>query len=132
MLAAQLVEIFAMSFAKLSSGFLIERVAPQTRRVKAGHFAMVGAWTVFSVFAIAFRCGVDTEWASPTHRCSSSGLLIAVIGSNIVTDFVLAFWLFPTLLALSLNKEKRFTALVLFGSRAMYVLAGGRLQVLTI
>lgn len=82
---------------------------------------MICVWTLLSVFAIAFRCGDATEWGSSTRRCSSSEPLIVVIAGNIVTDFVLAIWLFPTLLALSLDKGKRSTALLLFGSRAMYV-----------
>lgn len=119
MLAAQLLEVFAMSFAKLSFGFLIDRVASLSRKIEACLFGMVTAWTILSVFAIAFRCGVATLWASPSNRCSSSGPLIVVIATNIATDLVLAVWLFPTLLSLSLDKEKRFAAMFLFGLRAM-------------
>lgn len=123
MLAAQLLEIFTISLAQLSSAFLIDRVAPQVQRVRTGLYAMVSAWAVYSVFAIAFRCGTATEWASSTHRCTRSEPLIAVIAGNIVTDIFLAFWLFPTLSALSLDKEKRITAMALFGLRSWCVLA---------
>jgi hypothetical protein len=119
MLAAQILEVTAMSAAKLSSAFLIERVAPQSRKAKASLFALLGTWSVFAIFAMAFRCGVSETWASELRRCSNTGSLVAVIVSNMVTDFVLAIWLFPTLVTISLDKDKRFTAMVLFGSRAM-------------
>lgn len=125
MVATGLLEIATMSLAKLSSAFLIERVAPQSRNAKTGLFTLVGIWGVFSGFAIAFRCGLPLEWASPIRRCGNSGLLVAVIVLNMTTDLILATWMFPTLVFLSLDKEKRFTAMMLFGSRAMYVFIHG-------
>lgn len=82
---------------------------------------MVAAWSVFALFVISFRCGIPPGPSPQTLRCGSSGPLIASIVLNAITDVVLAAWLFPTLLSLSLDKEKRLTAMVLFGSRVMYV-----------
>ncbi|KAH7084428.1 hypothetical protein FB567DRAFT_604277 [Paraphoma chrysanthemicola] len=124
-LAAQLLEVVAMTAAKLSSAFLIERVAPQSRKAKTYLFALLCIYGVFALFALAFRCGLSTSWASQTHRCKNTGPLIAAIVFNMVTDLLLASWLFPTLLSISLDKEKRFTAMLLFGSRAIVPVVAG-------
>lgn len=109
-----------MSFAKLSSAFLMERVAPQSRRSRTILFATVGAWSVFALFVTSFRCGIPIVSRSEPLHCGSSGPLITSIVLNAITDVVLAAWMFPTLLSLSLDKEKRLTAMVLFGSRIVY------------
>lgn len=99
----------------------MERVAPQSRKTRTVLFAMVGAWTVFALFVMSFRCGIPSGPGLAPLHCSNSGPLIASITLNAVTDVVLAVWLFPTLFSLSLHKDKRLTAMVLFGSRLMYV-----------
>ncbi|KAH7072140.1 hypothetical protein BKA63DRAFT_534944 [Paraphoma chrysanthemicola] len=124
-LAAQLLEVVAMTAAKLSSAFLIERVAPQSRKAKTYLFVLLCIYGVFALFALAFRCGISTNWASETHRCKNTGPLIAAIVFNMATDLLLASWLFPTLLSISLDKEKRFTAMLLFGSRAIVSVVAG-------
>ncbi|KAH8725650.1 hypothetical protein GQ44DRAFT_826452 [Phaeosphaeriaceae sp. PMI808] len=125
MYSAQLLEICAMTLAKFSSASLIQRIAPQSRRARLSLFATVGIWSIFSIFATAFRCGIRTDQAFSTKRCNSSGPLIAVIVSNQATDFILAAWLFPTFIRISLEKEKRFAAMVLFGLRAIVSLVAG-------
>ncbi|OAL02850.1 hypothetical protein IQ06DRAFT_345836 [Phaeosphaeriaceae sp. SRC1lsM3a] len=132
LLATQLLEVATISFAKLSSACLMERVAPQSRRSRTILFAMVAAWSVFALFVISFRCGIPPGPSPQTLRCGSSGPLIASIVLNAITDVVLAAWLFPTLLSLSLDKEKRLTAMVLFGSRVIVsVIAGGQIWAVT-
>lgn len=132
LLATQLLEVATMSFAKLSSACLMERVAPQSRRSRAILFATVGAWSVFALFVMSFRCGIPIVSRSEPLHCGSSGPLITSIVLNAITDVVLAAWMFPTLLSLSLDKEKRLTAMVLFGSRIVVpVVAGGQLWAVT-
>lgn len=111
--------------AKLSSALLMERVAPQSRKLKTSLFAMLIVYCVFSTLAIAFRCGVPSAWVYRAEHCGNSGLLIAAISLNLVTDLILAGWLLPTLVSLSLDREKRFSAMVLFGSRSVVALAAG-------
>lgn len=109
-----------MALAKLSSAFLIERVAPQTRKAKTILFGMIVTWSVFSVLAVALECGLP-RWTIESMQCGNGGLLISVIVLNMITDLVLAGWIVPTLWSLSLDKEKCTTAMLLFGARAMYV-----------
>lgn len=107
-----------MLFAKLSIAFLIDRVVPQPRKVKASLGLLLGVWSGLSCFAVAFPCVRIAERPVPPRRCRSSGPLIASIVLNLIIDLLLASWLFPTLVSISLNKEKRLTAMALFGSRA--------------
>jgi protein-S-isoprenylcysteine O-methyltransferase Ste14 len=121
-----------MLFAKLSFAFLMDRVVPQSRTAKASFCAVLVIWSTFSCFAVAFRCSKTAEWAVRPGRCHGSGLLVASIVLNMLTDLILAGWLFPTLVNISLNKEKRVTAMVLFGSRAMCVPKSNLRRVLTV
>jgi len=117
-LSAQLLEICVMLFAKLSIAFLIDRVVPQPRKVKASLCLLLGVWGGFSCFAVSFPCGRIAERPFPPRICRSSGPLVASIVLNLIIDLLLASWLFPTLASISLTKEKRLTAMILFGSRA--------------
>lgn len=124
MYAAAALSIGAMAFAKLSSAFLIERVAPQTYKAKIVLFGMIAFWSVFSFFAVSFQCGIP-RWTANTVQCHHGDILISVIVLNMVTDLVIAVWLMPILWTLSLDKEKRMTAIMLFGSRAVVPFAAG-------
>ncbi|KAL1795914.1 hypothetical protein ACET3X_006138 [Alternaria dauci] len=124
---AGILVVLTMALAKLSSALLIERVVPQTRRAKIILFGMIAVFMIFSTFAISFQCGIP-EWTPHSLRCSNGGLTMAVIGSNMATDLVLAFWMVPVLWKLSLDKEKSFTAAILFGIRAIVAfVAGGQI-----
>lgn len=110
-----------MTLAKVSSAFLIERVAPQTRKAKTILYAMCAVWAIYAAFAIAFECGTPS-WTERSFECGNGGLSVSVIVLNMITDLVLAGWLVPTLWSLSLDKEKCMTATILFGARVVYVL----------
>jgi len=124
-LAAQLLEIFAMTFAKSSSALLMERVAPGSRKARLSLLAMTLVYCMTCVLAITFRCGVPSDWAHRAPHCGNYGFLIVAIGFNITSDLILAGWLFPTLMSLSVDTEKRWTAMVLFGSRALVAAIAG-------
>lgn len=79
---------------------------------------MIVAWSVFSVFAVAFECGLP-QWSVKSMQCGNGGLLVSVIVLNMVTDLILAAWIFPTLWSISLDQEKFITATLLFGARAV-------------
>jgi hypothetical protein len=120
-----------MFFAKLASAFLIHRVVPQTLISRVSLYTMVVIWAVFTCFCVAFRCGKVAEWAAQPDHCHNSGPLIASIALNMVTDLVLATWLFPALFALATDLETRLTAMALFGSRAVYVIRSESWKTLT-
>lgn len=111
-----------MAFAKLSSAFLIGRVAPQTRRQNTILFGIVIAWTIYSLFATAFQCGTPAAWRFDISKCGHGGPLYSIIALNMLSDIVLAAWIFPTLRTLNMDKEKRITVAILFGSRAVVAL----------
>jgi hypothetical protein len=121
-----------MLFAKLASAFLIHRVVPQTLMARFGLYTMVVLWGVFACFSVAFRCGGIAEWDTQQNHCHSSGPLIASIVLNMVTDLLLASWLFPALFAVALDLETRLAAMALFGSRAVYVIGSESWRMLTI
>lgn len=106
-----------MSFAKLSSAFLVGRIAPQSRRSNLTLHGMIGFWIVYSLLAFAFQCGIPNPWKIDPHKCSQGVLLFSIIILNMITDIVLAVWIFPILRPLRRNKNQRATVAILFGSR---------------
>lgn len=123
--AAQLLQIAAMAFAKLSSAFLVERVAPQSRKQRGFLFGMVGVWIVYSLFAFAFQCGLPNPWRFDPTKCAHGGPLFTIIILNMVSDVVLAGWIYPILRPLSMDRARRINVALLFGSRAIVPLAAG-------
>ncbi|CAE7027483.1 hypothetical protein P3342_005989 [Pyrenophora teres f. teres] len=122
MYAAALLGIVAMTLSKISSAFLIERVATQTRWPRMVLYGMIIAYAVFALFSVSFQCGLP-KWTTDSLECRQAPIIIAAISFNMITDIALAFWLVPTLWKLSLDKEKVMSAGMLFGVRATVALA---------
>jgi hypothetical protein len=120
-----MLELGAMAFAKLSSAFLVARVAPQTQRQMMILRGIVGFWTVYSLLAFAFQCGLPQPWKFERSKCAHGGPLFSVIALNILSDLILAAWVIPILRPLHMVREKRITVAVLFGSRAVVALIAG-------
>ncbi|KAL7773956.1 hypothetical protein CFE70_003924 [Pyrenophora teres f. teres 0-1] len=114
MYAAALLGIVAMTLSKISSAFLIERVATQTRWPRMVLYGMIIAYAVFALFSVSFQCGLP-KWTTDSLECRQAPIIIAAISFNMITDIALAFWLVPTLWKLSLDKEKVMSAGMLFG-----------------
>jgi hypothetical protein len=108
-----------MGFAKLSSAFLIGRVAPQSRRENAILFGSVTLWILYSMFAFAFQCGLPKPWMFDPPNCAHGGPLISIIILNMLSDILLTAWIFPMLRPLKMNREKCLNVAVLFGSRVV-------------
>ena len=117
---AGILAITAIAFAKLSTAFLIDRVAPQTRRAKVVLFSILGIWAVFALLAVSLECG-SPQWTARELHCGHRGLMVTVILTNMITDFMLAAWIIPTVWNLALDKELRLLATILFGVRGLYV-----------
>jgi hypothetical protein len=111
-----------MGFAKLSTAFLIGRVAPQSWRQRSILFGSVGFWAIFSTFAFAFQCGLPRPWEFNPQKCGHGRLLISIIILNMVSDIVLIAWVFPVLHPLRMDKVRRRSVEIMFGSRAVVVL----------
>jgi hypothetical protein len=106
-----------MAFAKLSSAFLLGRVAPQSRRERGILFGSVTLWTVYSVFASAFHCGMPNPWEVSPQSCGNGWPLIIIIILNMASDVLLTAWIIPILLPLNMDKARRRSVGILFGSR---------------
>ncbi|KAI0581168.1 hypothetical protein Ptr902_07412 [Pyrenophora tritici-repentis] len=124
MYAAALLGIVAMTLSKISSAFLIERVATQTRWPRMVLYGMIVVYALFALFGVSFQCGLPV-WTTHSLQCGQAPILLTGIALNIVTDIALAFWLVPTLWKLSLDKEKIMSAGMLFGVRAIVALVSG-------
>ncbi|KAF1954362.1 hypothetical protein CC80DRAFT_567572 [Byssothecium circinans] len=125
--AAQLLQMTAIALAKLSTVFLIDRVAVETRSRKIFLLSMVGLWFVYSIFTLAFQCGIPKPWEVGPHKCAYGGPLISAVVLGMMVDFVLAWWIFPVLLPLRMAKAKVATVAMLFAARFIVpVVAGGQ------
>lgn len=68
--ASNFFYIFSIGFAKLSLiSFFCDRTQPAYNRWILGFGAFVLAWTVISVVAIAFQCGLPRPWEILTLHC---------------------------------------------------------------
>ncbi|ORY19758.1 hypothetical protein BCR34DRAFT_551640 [Clohesyomyces aquaticus] len=116
--AGELTGITAMAWAKASVVLLSDRVAPRKPLPFYLMLGLIGAWTVFSIFATAFQCPLPHPWVYVPSKCPSHGnLQYPIITLNILTDALLATWILPTLWKLLMDLERRVTVIVLFGSR---------------
>jgi hypothetical protein len=84
--------------------------------------AMVAVWCLFSVFALAFQCNLPEPWHMVSSNCpTKERLFYPVIILNIVTDFVLAVYIFPHISSLSMQKVDQWTVIGVFASRVLWV-----------
>jgi hypothetical protein len=122
-----------MACAKLSAACLFNRVVPQSPRPPRIMFLAIGAWAVFSLFAIAFQCQLPTPWIFIPSQCRTHGYLqYPIIIFNIITDLFLAIWILPIVWSLNMTLQKRMTISVLFGFRVIVPIAAiGQLWSLT-
>jgi hypothetical protein len=118
MYAAELTGILAMVSAKSSIVLLSHRVAPREPRPFFFMLGLVTSWGIFSVFGVAFQCGLPRPWVYVPSQCPSRGnLLYPIIIFNIITDALLATWILPTLSRLLMDTGKRMTVMILFSAR---------------
>ncbi|KAL4781547.1 hypothetical protein BJX76DRAFT_359752 [Aspergillus varians] len=90
--AAHILLIVVLSLSKLSTVLLIWKLTPNTslRQYCTITAGIVLAWTVFSIFGIAFQCELPEAWLYTPERCAGEGALfypIAVL--NILTEIIL-------------------------------------------
>jgi hypothetical protein len=82
----------------------------------------IGAWTVASVFAIAFQCHLPSPWAFGGDDCVDQfALNIGIHALNIATDMLLVVIPFVMMQQVQISTGKRWVVTGLFGSRLMYV-----------
>ncbi|KAF1997788.1 hypothetical protein P154DRAFT_440388 [Amniculicola lignicola CBS 123094] len=124
MYAVSIIQVAAMGFAKASSACLVGRVAPQSPRQRNILFGVVGAWSVYSVIAASFQCGVTDLFKTFPQKCSKGGPTYSIIALNMISDVILAGWIFPVLRDLNMDRRRVQTVAILFGSRVFVAVAG--------
>ncbi|KAK4546656.1 hypothetical protein LTR36_001874 [Oleoguttula mirabilis] len=113
-----LLGIIAQSCAKLSVVFLYERLAPrQDKRGIAVLLSCVSAWVIFALIGTAFTCNTKLSYAA---KCPTDGYLVfPIIGTNLVTDAMLAFWMVPRVYKLQASRQHRIVPIVLMSMRLL-------------
>lgn len=120
--AAQFGEIVAMVCAKAAFALLSERIVPTEKYTKTVAWSSIGAWAVFSLFALALQCPFPHPWVFEPAQCSTHGrLLYPIIAFNAITDIGLSLWVIPCVWGLRRRLSDRILVVILFGLRAWYV-----------
>ena len=99
---------------------MVERIADglSTKKLSLILKLVIGIWTVFSIFAIAFQCGVPRPWEFTHDRCAAHGkLYYIIIAGDIATDAVLAGYIIPTVLELQMSRYLKIGVSSLFMTR---------------
>ena len=99
---------------------MLERLAGELSSKKLGLVlkSVIGIWTVFSVFTIAFQCGVPRPWEFTHDKCAAHGkLYYVIIAVDIATDGILACYIIPAVLKLQMSRYLKILVSLLFMTR---------------
>ncbi|KAK3686559.1 hypothetical protein LTR37_019698 [Vermiconidia calcicola] len=131
--ASSILAILSMAFAKLSVLQLQRRICGNHsggRYIKVMSWALAGfilAWTIFSVLALAFQCGITRPYIYKPDRCADGVLWYPVAVGNALTDAALAFSFSPIILGLETRTRMKVKLMVLLGTRVLYACPSGSL-----
>lgn len=120
--ASNILFIAVLAISKLSVALLILQLAPD-RRIHIACFITLSltlAWTLISIFGLAFHCKLPQPWIYLPHRCAGAvEYPIAVL--NILTDLALS--IIPCLLLWNVQalRATRFWVMLAFDTRLLYV-----------
>lgn len=106
----------------MSVVFMIERIVSESATKRSGLILkiVIGIWTLFSFFTIAFQCGVPRPWEFTKEKCTAEGKLYYVIAvGNLLTDGTLACYFIPVIWKLQMSRSLRVLVASLFGVRLM-------------
>ncbi len=73
----ELFFVIALGLSKISMSFFLLRLTmyKKHRQVYYVVAGLLGAWTVASLFAIAFKCNIDHPWIILNAKCSGEVIL---------------------------------------------------------
>lgn len=93
---------------------------------------MVAAYFLVCLFMLVFQCQMPEPWILRPDRCSTHGAVYYIITVlDIVTDAVLALWIFPIIWLLNMSFHTKFVVMSVFGSRLLVCLVDvGRIIVI--
>lgn len=86
------------------------------------HQALTGSimlWAVFSVFALAFQCGIKNPYAYEPDRCADGVLWYPITVINAITDAALAFSFSPIIIRLAARTKTKVRVMILLGTRLL-------------
>ncbi|KAK5759966.1 hypothetical protein LTS12_009862 [Elasticomyces elasticus] len=118
--AAQILGIITQTLAKCAVVLMVERIASElsTKKLSLALKAVIGIWTVFSIFTIAFQCGVPRPWEFTHDKCAAHGkLYYVIIAGDMATDGVLACYIIPTVVELQMSRYLKISVSSLFMTR---------------
>ena len=116
----QILGVIALAFAKLSLVVLLQRIAPERIGPQAIRWLtpMVGLYTLLSLLLIVLQCQSSQPWILSPNNCSTHGnVYYPITVSNMLTDAVLALWIFPVIWSLQMKAHAKSVVYWLFGSR---------------
>lgn len=114
-----------MTLSKFSVLQLQQRlcgIQPASRYIKVMHQALAGSiivWGVFSIFALAFQCGVKHPYTYTPDRCADGVVWYPITVFNAITDAALAFSFSPVILTLSARTKTKVKVMVLLSTRLL-------------
>jgi len=124
MYTANILLIVVLAAAKASVTHLIIAINPSRKLVYScyGVLGLVGAWTIASIFALAFQCDLPHTWNSKGNTCVDRfAMNVGVHALNIITDCIIVVIPFIMMQSVQVSMSKRFVVSGLFAARLMYV-----------
>lgn len=124
MYAASMLVIGVLAASKASVTHLVIAINPSRKLVLAcyGTLGLVLAWTIASVFALAFQCDLPQPWNSKGNKCVDRfALNVGIHALNIFTDCVIVAIPFIMMQSVQVSMSKRFVVSGLFAARLVYV-----------
>ncbi|KAF2472389.1 uncharacterized protein BDR25DRAFT_220358, partial [Lindgomyces ingoldianus] len=124
--ASDFLYISSLCFAKLSlvSFFYGVGVKKVHRRIVQGLGVFIITWTIASLVAVAFQCGLPRPWEMLTLRCYNSGVFWIVYCIIDMTTDVSIIMLSVNLVAyLQVNLSRKITVVACFAPRVLVIVA---------
>lgn len=118
----QISGVITLTLAKLSLVVLFHRITPKQMGPQTIRWLMpmVAFYTLLSLFLIAFQCQLPQPWILSLKNCSTHGnVYYPITISNMLTDAVLAIWMFPIIWGLQMKVHTKSVVFWLFGSRLL-------------
>ncbi|RDK38695.1 hypothetical protein M752DRAFT_257027 [Aspergillus phoenicis ATCC 13157] len=122
--AAQLLHVVVLSLSEISTTLLVWKLTPhrgirQTCRITVG---VVAAWTIFSIFGIAFQCQMPNSWLYTASRCAGQGSILYPISIiHIITELVIVVIPFFMMRNVQLTLTTRVKILAAFSARIIVI-----------
>jgi hypothetical protein len=123
--ASGILAIISMACTKFSVLQLQRRlcgVRPTSRYIEVMYQALAGIlviWTLFSVLAIAFQCGIASPHIYEPDKCAGGVVWYPITIVNAITDAVLAFSFSPIILKLAARRRTKVKIMGLLGMRLL-------------